>query len=155
MDTFDTSAMNPKHVRFCREYVLDFNATRATRAAGYSPNGAHATGYNMLQRLDCELYIEWLKEFEFKKIELSRESVIAQIGRMANHDPRKLIDEETGELKKVIDIDDDTIVGIGSKPADRAKALDMLAKHYNIYEDHQKSGTGEIHITIEGKDAQL
>ena len=33
--------------------------------------------------------------------------------------------------------------------------LDKLAKQYNIYEDHQKSGTGEIHVTIAGKDVDL
>lgn len=152
---FDTSGMDPVHVKFCREYVLDFNATRAARAAGYASSSAYNSGYRLLQRFDCELYIEWLKDHEFKKIDASRESVIALLHRMASHDPRKLIDNETGEAKKVTDIDDETIVGYGMKPSDRLKAADSLAKHYNLYEDHQKSGTGEVHVHIDGKDAQL
>lgn len=50
--------LTAKQMRFCQEYVIDWNATRAAIAAGYSRKTAARIGSENLQKLDIESYIE-------------------------------------------------------------------------------------------------
>ena len=170
MEPFDTSHMDPQHIRWCQEYALDRNATRAAKVVGYSVASAHTQGYRLSHRLDCELYVEWLREYDARQIGLSRANVLEEFRKIAFHDSRNLYDDE-GALKPVHLLDDDIAAAVAGvevssipgttvvlhkiKLLHKDGALDKLAKHYNIYEDHQKSGIGEINITIAGKDADL
>jgi len=44
MATKDDSTLNDKQKRFCEEYVIDWNATRAAKVAGYSEKTAKEIG---------------------------------------------------------------------------------------------------------------
>ena len=58
--------LTPKQIRFVDEYLIDFNASRAAIAAGYSSSGAKVQGSRLLtnvnvrrlveRRQDCLLY---------------------------------------------------------------------------------------------------
>jgi len=45
--------------------------------------------------------------------------------------------------------------GYEIKSEARDKALRALAEHHNLFQDHQKAGSGEIHIHISDQDAKL
>ena len=49
-----------KQEAFCREYVVDFNATRAAIRAGYSPKSARSTGHRLLTKDDISAEVAWL-----------------------------------------------------------------------------------------------
>ena len=51
-----------KQKRFCEEYVIDYNATRAAKVAGYSENTASEQGYENLRKPHIEAYIAEIKE---------------------------------------------------------------------------------------------
>jgi hypothetical protein len=50
-----------KQQRFCEEYVIDWNATRAPIAAGYSKKTAKEQGYQLLHNSSLKTYISEIK----------------------------------------------------------------------------------------------
>jgi len=50
-----------KQVVFCEQYVVDWNASRAAREAGYSENTCGEIGYENLKKPQIKAYIEFLK----------------------------------------------------------------------------------------------
>lgn len=171
-----TQLDNPKHERFAHEYVIDFNATQAAIRSGYSENTAYSQGSRLLKDVEISARILELTMAPIKKLEITRERVIEEMARIAFADPRKMFNAN-GDLKPIHDLDDDTAASVAGvevvtvtrgrgedaevdyvhkvKNWDKPKMLSDLGKHFNIYEDHQKSGTGEINVTIQGKDADL
>jgi len=55
-------SLTEKQAIFCHEYVLDWNATRAARAAGYSSKTASVIGFENLSKPYLKAYIEAIKE---------------------------------------------------------------------------------------------
>lgn len=51
-----------KQKRFCEEYVVDWNATRAAIAAGYSEKTARQIGQQNLSKLDIADYIQEIQQ---------------------------------------------------------------------------------------------
>lgn len=62
MDRLDLEKkLGPKRVAFCKEYVVDWNASRAARDAGYSPKTAGSQAYDLLKIPEIKEYIEIIK----------------------------------------------------------------------------------------------
>lgn len=166
--------LNAQHELFCQAYATNgFNATKAAEAAGFSPISSRNQGHRLLQNFDVQLRVEELKLATTTKLQLTRERVIEEFARIGLSDVRKVFGEGRA-LKNIQDLDDDTAAAVESievvantgdgeeviythkiKLASKVAALKNLGQHFNIYEDHQKSGMGEIHVHIEGKDAEL
>lgn len=53
--------LTEKQKRFCKEYIFDWNATRAAKAAGYSESTAYSIGWENLKKPEIQLYIKHLK----------------------------------------------------------------------------------------------
>ena len=53
--------LGPRRVNFCKEVVIDWNASRAARAAGYSPKTAGVQGHDLLKIPNIKAYIELIK----------------------------------------------------------------------------------------------
>jgi len=145
--------LNDRQKRFCEEYLIDFNGTQAAIRAGYSVKTANEQSSQLLTKLNIQNYIKTLSEPAEKQLGITRERTMQEIGRIAFSDLRKFFDE-TGVLKQIIDIDDDSAAALASvevdeikvdgmavgstkkiKTYDKTKALEMLAKHFKIYSD--------------------
>lgn len=50
--------LTPKQELFISEYLIDFNATRAAKAAGYSEDTAYSMGNQNLKKLEIKARIE-------------------------------------------------------------------------------------------------
>ena len=58
--------LTEKEKNFCHEYVVDWNASRAARKAGYSENSDRTIGAQNLAKLHIKQYIEFIKfDYEF------------------------------------------------------------------------------------------
>lgn len=66
------SDLPPRHEAFCREYLIDLNATHAAIRAGYEPSGAKNAGWNALARPDVAKRIAQLRH------ELERAYIVNQ-----------------------------------------------------------------------------
>lgn len=152
--------MTESQKRFCDEYLIDLNATRAYKVA--YPNckkddSARVNSSRLLTNANIQEYIsEKVKERE-KRTEVTQDMVIQELSRIAFLDIRKLYNE-SGGLKNIQDIDEETIKAISSletleeydgygedkeqigntqkvKLLDKLKALELLGKHLGMFKE--------------------
>ncbi len=138
--------LTPRVEIFINEYLVDFNVSRASRAAGYK----HVcSGFQLLKKPTVANEINRRKQRRLDNLDITSERVLAEIARCAFFDPRKLYNRD-GTLKKVTELDNDTVSAMqGLKVIERKKAgavekeykftnrqgaLDMLCKHLGLYE---------------------
>lgn len=171
--------MTEAQKRFCDEYVIDFNGTRAYKAA--YPNckkdeTAKAAASRLLTNVNVTQYIQEQKEELKEKINVTKEQVINQIARIAFGDIRKLYNENGG-LKNIQDLDDDAaaiVAGIETteefdgygqdreqigytkkvKIANKDRALEMLGKYFGIFTEKievNQDKPFEVNINIKKK----
>ena len=152
--------MTDAQKRFCDEYLIDLNATRAYKVA-YSnckkDDTARANSSRLLTIANIQEYIsEKQKEIE-KRTEVTQDMVIKELAKIAFLDIRKLY-TDNGQLKNVADLDSDTAGAILSletleeydgygddrekigdtqkvKLLDKTKALELLGRHLGIFND--------------------
>lgn len=88
----------PKQMRFCKEYVIDLNATAAYIRAGYSEGGASPAAYKLLRIAHVEAAIAKLQAASNKRVEVTVDNVKRELGEIAF---AKLGDEHvsTGEKR--------------------------------------------------------
>ena len=159
---------------FAREWLIDFDGQAAAIRAGYSAKTAAAQASRLLTQPRVINLITKLQEVTNDKLQLTRERVIEEMARVGLVDVRKLFNN--GRLRDIESLDDDTAAAVSSvevvtstlghgedveiehthkiKMHPKMQALDKLGQHFNIYEDHQKSGSGEVHIHLDDKDSQ-
>lgn len=98
-------ALTDKQKRFCEEYVVDWNATRAATAAGYSEKTAYSIGQENLRKPEIEEYIGKIKNDLEKQAGISALMIIK-------------------ELKTIAFLDDE----VYEKATDRIKAIEVINK---------------------------
>lgn len=103
--------LSEKQERFCREYIWDWNATRAAKAAGYSEDTAYAMGAENLKKPQIQARIKELQEDIEKVAGISRLQIVTEhqkimaasmAGLHKTWLTRKEFDELTEEQKSCI-----------------------------------------------------
>lgn len=152
--------MTDAQKRFCDEYLIDLNATRAYKVA-YSrckkDETANVNGSKLLRNTKVQEYISKKQKEIEKRTEVTQDMVIKELAKIAFLDIRKLY-TENGQLKNIADIDSETVGAISSletleeydgygdnrekigdtqkvKLLDKTKALELLGKHLGIFND--------------------
>lgn len=103
-------SLNPKQKRFCKEYLVDHNATQAAIRAGYSKKSAYSQAHDLLKKPELQAEIAKLAKPIAKKIETSAVRVIEDLAEIAHE-------------KKLY------------KTEHRISALDKLGKHFKLFTD--------------------
>jgi phage terminase small subunit len=159
--------LTEKEKIFCREFIFDWNATRAAKAAGYSAKTAAVIGHQNLRKLYIQKEIEEIQK-ELEKISgISRLRVLKEYEKLAFssiahiHDSwieKKAFDKLTDDQKTCISeiqtrvvkkkVGDSEIVDVEEvkvKLHDKSKALDSITKMlgYNEAEKHDHTSGGE------------
>lgn len=155
-------ALNDRQLRFTYEYMVDHNATQAAIRAGYSAKTAYSQGQRLLKKVEIRKVIGEATERQNCRIEITADRVLQEIAKIAFFDPRKLFDRY-GNPKGINEIDDDTAAAIAGldvdtktdgesdlltitkriKIADKQKALDMLGRHYGLFDGKRPDGSEE------------
>lgn len=152
--------MTDAQKRFCDEYLIDLNATRAYKVAYPSckkEETANAASSRMLRNVKVQEYISKKQQEIEKRTEVTQDMVIKELAKIAFLDIRKLY-TENGQLKNIVDIDSDTAGAISSletleeyegygedkekigntqkvKLLDKTKALELLGKHLGMFKE--------------------
>ena len=74
--------LTDKQLMFCKEYLIDLNATQACIRAGYSEKTARSVGCENLTKPNIQKEIQRLKSIREKKIGLTAEKVLKDIERV-------------------------------------------------------------------------
>ena len=75
--------MTAKQQRFCEEYLIDLNATRAAIRAGYSPNSAKTNGPRLLENAGVRARVEAMMARLSRRTGVSAERVVRELARVA------------------------------------------------------------------------
>lgn len=160
-----------KHEQFVQLIATGASITEASAKCGVT----RQTGTAWLDRIDVQLRVEEIKMQMVDEMRMTREDVIRGLETIAQADPSELLrinnlqnltpaqaaaidTVEITEGNMVVDGCPQPTTTIKIKAVDKKVirgALQDLGKHHNIFEDHQKSGAGEMTVIIEGKDASL
>ncbi|MBU5677764.1 terminase small subunit [Alkaliphilus sp. MSJ-5] len=74
-----------KQKLFCDEYLIDLNATRAYKAAGYSiksDNAAAVEGHKLLRNPKIDLYLKQRMEDREKRTEITQDMVLKELAKI-------------------------------------------------------------------------
>lgn len=150
------SKLTAKQLIFCKEYLIDKNATRASVEAGYSKKTAEVQGSRMLRNVKVKEYIDTELEKMMNKLDISADRVMQELANIAFFDIRNIFDSNDN-IQQIKDLDESTARAIGSvkfkqektdgenfaetmevKANDKLRALDMLMKNMGMYESDNK-----------------
>jgi len=134
---------------FCREYLIDFNATRAAREAGYSKKTAQMQGSRLLSKVIIQEKIKEAADERIARIELTAENVLEELRKIGFVKSTDVCKKTDGliEFRKPNDLDDDIARAISSIKYDKdkgieyrfhnkEKALELLGRSFGLFTDN-------------------
>lgn len=152
-----------QHENFCLEFVVDRNAARAARAAGYSEAAAKEVGYKLLTYAHIKQRISDLTAERFSKVIMEGEEVMRKIQAVGTYDPRRIFDKN-GNVLPPAEWPDDIAAAIGGfevretyhpvtgrktgyvkkvKWKDSLKALEDVAQHKGVLKQ-----PGDVNVNV-------
>lgn len=121
-------ALSKRQLAFIREYLKDFNGTRAARASGFRGSSAPQYAYDLLKKPQVQAALAAALAEIAGKTGITAERVIRELGVVAFAD-----------LKDYLDIDPDTgcvrAKGWEQIPEDASRALAAITEDRSIRED--------------------
>jgi phage terminase small subunit len=99
--------LTDKQAAFCREYVIDFNATQAAIRSGYSKKTAKDIACQNLAKLNISEEIACLVEKSAKSNKITLERILKDIDDILSFDPVNIFDE-SGAVRPMAEIPEET-----------------------------------------------
>ncbi|XUV83548.1 terminase small subunit [Enterobacter sp. TMH.L2] len=143
-------ALTDKQEMFCREYLIDLNATQAAIRAGYSEKTARALGCENLTKPDIQTRIAELKSNRNEELSINAAYVLHRLVEIDQMDVLDIL-LSNGELKPIAEwpkvwrttlsgMDVMEMASEGSAAAlmkkikwpDKVKNLELLGKHVSV-----------------------
>ena len=164
-------ALNDKQDAFCREYLIDLNATQAAIRAGYSENAAKEIGYENLTKPHIQERIADLMAERNARNQVDADYVLRRLVEIDQMDVLDIMKDDMS-LKPVSDWpaswrrylsgfdvaemfegrgDEREMVGLLKKIKwpDKVKNLELLGKHVTVQAFKDKvEQTGEMGLTV-------
>ena len=140
--------MTDRQERFAQEYVLDLNATKAAKRAGYSEKSAYSQGALMLKNDEVLARISILQKNAAETAGVTAVSVLTRLNEIADRCMQK---------KPVLkwDAESKSLVETGEWQFDAAganRALELLGKHLGIFEDRVTvDADADIRVELSGE----
>ncbi len=139
-------AMTQKERRFVAEYLVDLNATKAAKRAGYETSRYAAS--RLARRADVAAAIADAIAARRLRAQLTADRVLQEYARIAFADIRRIADFGSGHLKvhdgSLMEDDDAAAIaqvtpaaggkgGVRVKLYDKKSALDAIARHLGLF----------------------
>ena len=173
-------ALTDKQEMFCREYLIDLNATQAAIRAGYSENTARKIGSENLSKPDIAQRIIDLKSERNERVEVNADYVLRRLVEIDEMDVLDILKDDGGLkmvhewpkvwrttlsgldiLTTVTNFDETTMENILKKIKwpDKVKNLELLGKHISVMafkeqaaHEHTGKNGGPIEVATLTKD---
>ena len=148
--------LTPKQALFCKEYLVDLNATQAAKRAGYSEDTAKQIGSENLSKPAIAERIQRGKDARAIAVGIDADMVLAELCKLATYNVQDFIVEGTDGLRTISDLDrdhaaaiteittrriagkdgdDDTVIETKVKLADKGQNLERIGKHLKLFTD--------------------
>ena len=140
--------MTAKQQRFCDEYLIDLDGTKAAIRAGYSPKTASVIASENLTKPKIKQYIAERMAEKEKQLIADQDEVLKYLTKV-------LRGESQSEVVVVVSSGDFMTEARKVKKApdekERLKAAELLGKRYGLYTDKHEV-TGSVPVVITGED---
>lgn len=143
--------LSPMQARFVVEYPIDLNGSAAAERAGCSPRSAAVTAAKWLRKANVRAAIDAELAARAKRVRITADDVLAELGRLAFVDIAKAYDKDTGALLPIHEIPEDVrraIAGVDVvelpdgagtvrklKLYDKKGSLELLGKNLKLFTD--------------------
>jgi len=168
-------ALTDKQEMFCREYLIDLNATQAAIRAGYSEKTSNEQGARLLANVSVQNRISELKAQRNDRIDVDADYVLKRLFEIDQMDVLDIL-LANGELKPIKDwpkvwritlsgMDVTEMAGDAAgllkkiKWPDKVKNLELLGKHISVMafkeqasHEHTGKNGGPIEVATLTKD---
>lgn len=151
---------NVRQEQFCREYLVDLNATQAAIRAGYSAKTADVQGPRLLGNAGVAARIDELKAARLKRVDMDADATLRRIADAVNADCADLYDDDLRmlhprqmpkEVRALISsVKHHPNGSVEVKFIDKAKALEMLARHHNLFDAENKGKANAVSEALQG-----
>lgn len=155
LEGFKVAELTAKQRRFCEEYLIDLNATKAAERAGYSKETAYSIGHELLKKPEIIAEITRLQAERSKRTGINADWLLARLADEAMADVADLY-TDGGELRPVsewpmiwrqglvqgIDVEelfdgrgkDREQIGVVRKIklSDRVRRLELIGRHIGV-----------------------
>lgn len=123
------SELNIKQKNFCREYLIDLNATKAGIRAGYSEKTAYAIAEKLLKKAEIQNYLKVLMDKKESKQIAKADEVLQLLTKFARGEEIEecIVTEGVGG-----GVTESKIMTKKITPKDRLKALGELCKYHKL-----------------------
>ena len=150
--------------RFCHEYLLDSNGSRAAVRDGYSPRTAKQQGSFLLTKVDVRALIDELTIARTERIDFDSDRVLLELKHIATSTMADFIDDQgrlITDLSKVrpeaaaaVECCEESIRADGSvvrkiKLYNRVPALEKVGRHVKVWAfEDRANGPTDVNITV-------
>ena len=151
--------MNKRQETFISEYLIDFNATRAAIAAGYSSKTAAVQGARLLTNANVKAEIEKRQSELSASLNITKEKIVSELALLGFSSLADIFDIESlkaGEIKIKDSIETENLKAISSlkvgksglsiKAYDKIRALELLGRHLGLFDSPQPDTTLENNL---------
>lgn len=125
------SKLNDRQWRFCMEYCVDGNATRAYVAAGYSKTKADAASSMLMKNYNVKAMIGKLMGQQAAKFEIQRDEILMHLWSCATRDGKEFVDDD-GHL---------LIDNMNDLPDSVTNAIDSIKQKKRVFRDKEGNET--------------
>ncbi len=126
--------LTDKQKTFCKEYIIDFNATRAAKSAGYSEKTAGRIGGENVQKLEIQNEIARLMKKRNERTEVTADAVVKELAKIGFSDEFNIEGFERLDMK------------------DKIKAIELLGRHTGAFnKDESNKATIKVSIKKPGE----
>lgn len=95
-------ALNRRQQAFCREYLVDLNATAAAKRAGYIDSSATgATAHDILNHPEVAYQIQREMDARAERTRITADRVLSELGAIAFADPSRVAHVDGNGLPKI------------------------------------------------------
>lgn len=158
-----------KQEAFCREYLIDLNATQAAIRAGYSKKVAGSIGFENLKKPEIENYIAELQKNKAVKLDFTFERIANELAKVAFGDVKNyfndmgrlidinLLESDISMSIKSVTVQQEKITTAGEvfvessikkiESYDKLKALEMLNKMFGHFsKDNEQKKDSQVTV---------
>ena len=157
-----SNKLNKKQLLFCKEYIVDLNATQAAIRAGYSKKTAQQIGSRLLLNVVIQERIQGLFDKRSEKTEITAERVLKELAAISFIDFKDMFDEN-GTMLEIHEMPENIRRSIGGiivtstsgkeaqefitkniKIIDKRGTLELIGRHLAMFTDKIKVSKDEL-----------
>ena len=142
------SSLNTRQKMFCKEYLVDLNATQAYIRAGYSKAGANRAGPTLLSNHVIKEYIDSALSVRAEKVEITTDYVLGNIKGVIDRCVQTLkpVTDRTGAAVLVETAEGEMAPAYTFDAANSLRGLELLGKYKNLFND---TSAQEITVAVQ------